>query len=309
MALITFSSISLLTTSLYFFSKPESLDAKTTDRTIWGHWGKPTAEFNWCEKDYPEGWWYVAEPWNTLSSLLYCAVAGLAYTQNREHLSPPLLLILLFIALIGLGSAMFHGSLLYSTQLLDEIPMSYLVFSAAHLLYSRGKNPPDNFFRRSMPYAVFFVATTMTAALWTVEDGWMYEVTRGFLTLSFTGCFIFIFCVGAKLAEEVETAGGNRDDVTFLFELAFWSFVIAIMCWIIDIMCCTHLHYLPYSFPYPHLHALGWHGFSSFGLYFIFLTLAVHDCRVTRNLNVKVKFNQHSRFSLPVIELLKSKTK
>lgn len=163
----------------------------------------------------------------------------------------------------------------------------------------------------------------------------MYEVTRGFLTLSFTGCFIFIFCVGAKvrrnawavyldmfltssslrsvatpqLAEEVETAGGNRDDVTFLFELAFWSFVIAIMCWIIAIMCCPHLHYLPYSFPYPHLHALGWHGFSSFGLYFIILTLAVHDCRVTRNLNVKVKFNQHSRFSLPVIELLKSKTK
>ncbi|GMI53274.1 hypothetical protein TeGR_g15180 [Tetraparma gracilis] len=286
---LTLSSISLLTTSLYFFATPESLQARQTSRTDWGRWGPPTAEFNWCEPDYPPGFYFIAEPWNTFTSLLYCLSAFLAFRLNSSFLSRPLLLILLFISLIGIGSALFHGSLLYSTQLLDEIPMAYLVFAAAHLLYARGQ-PRPSATRALAPYLIAASAAAMTVLLWTADSGPLFTATRGFLTLSFTFCFIFIFSVGAKLSKEVREAGGSGEDVTFLFELAFWSFVLAILAWVLDIVCCPLLQSLPLGLPYPHLHALGWHLFSAFGLYFIFLTLAVHDCRVTRGQDVCIKY-------------------
>ena len=48
-------TVSLLTTSLYYFQTQESLNARAQsnqNRIVWGRWGAPDAEFNWCEADY-----------------------------------------------------------------------------------------------------------------------------------------------------------------------------------------------------------------------------------------------------------------
>ena len=76
------SLISCLTTTLYFFSTPESLKATSAMNSAsdahWGYWGAPDADFNWCEPDYQDST-FVAETWNSATSLLYIipAVIGL----------------------------------------------------------------------------------------------------------------------------------------------------------------------------------------------------------------------------------------
>lgn len=71
-----------------------------------------------CERDYVV-LGRVAEVWNTLTSLLYLAPATLGYYCHR-HLAIKLefKLIFLSMALLAIGSALFHGTLRYSMQVI-----------------------------------------------------------------------------------------------------------------------------------------------------------------------------------------------
>jgi len=67
---------------------------------------------------------YIAEFWNSLSSfaLFYAGLIG--YVHHR-HLNGSFVYVIL--AGVGLGSVLFHGVLSATTQMLDEIPMIFLV--------------------------------------------------------------------------------------------------------------------------------------------------------------------------------------
>lgn len=87
-------------------------------------WGTPTSSIDWCERNYAVSP-YVAEFWNTITNSLFVFV-GLfgAYLKYKYLKSEKRFIVLdLFVAIIGLGSAAFHGTMLFSTQLFDELPM------------------------------------------------------------------------------------------------------------------------------------------------------------------------------------------
>ncbi len=93
-----------------------------------GNWVGAPADVNWCEPDFEWTPW-VAEPLNTLSSLPM-VVLGLfgvwwawrsAVAQERRFSVS-----FLGLALVGAGSAAFHGTLLRWAQALDELPMIWL---------------------------------------------------------------------------------------------------------------------------------------------------------------------------------------
>ncbi|RNA17485.1 alkaline ceramidase 3 [Brachionus plicatilis] len=105
-----------------------------------GYWGNRTATIDWCENNY-EVTHYVAEFWNTLSNFvlilfpLYGVYWSLKHihfskkhsTSDRKYFKIPTSLILCHVGLtmVGIGSWMFHMTLLYPMQLLDELPMIY----------------------------------------------------------------------------------------------------------------------------------------------------------------------------------------
>ncbi len=108
-----------------------------------GFWGKQTATIDWCEANY-EVTRYIAEFWNTISNIVMIVfpIYSLFWTYNHiqfakknkrltpfgnNHFSIPTSVILVQISLIlvGIGSWMFHMTLLYHMQLLDELPMIY----------------------------------------------------------------------------------------------------------------------------------------------------------------------------------------
>ena len=123
-----------------------------------GFWGERTATIDWCEANY-EVTFYIAEFWNTLSNLVLILFPMYAIywsyklirmaKQSKKKLQTissqftiPTAVILCHLGLIivGLGSWMFHMTLLYPMQLLDELPMIYgsgvLVYANYDLLLS-----------------------------------------------------------------------------------------------------------------------------------------------------------------------------
>ena len=90
-----------------------------------GYWGKPTANYDWCEDNYvltP----YVAEFWNALSSLPTLTVGLYFLLKARKHAYGYRFEVAgAMLAIVGLGSAAFHGTLTRWGQILDEVPMLY----------------------------------------------------------------------------------------------------------------------------------------------------------------------------------------
>ena len=91
------------------------------------------SSISWCEKKYTHSE-YIAEYWNTITGLflcisaIYCIIKNDAENINVLYKSN----VLLFI--VGVGTMLFHGTLVYFWQLFDEIPMLLIVIEYYKLL-------------------------------------------------------------------------------------------------------------------------------------------------------------------------------
>src|SRR5262249_21282825 len=100
-----------------------------------GVWGIPTASIDWCEQNHVVTPW-IAEFWNTLSSVAM-VIAGLVGACTRRFATEVRIAFGLLI-LVGLGSIAFHATLRFELQMLDELPMLYLVTWLVWLLVETG---------------------------------------------------------------------------------------------------------------------------------------------------------------------------
>lgn len=105
-----------------------------TDRyKIKGYWGYTTSTLDWCEENYIV-LRYVAEFWNTISNVLLVVLPlCLIYSYYKQGLAYIHIVAVFSLFMVGIGSTLFHGTLLYEMQMLDELPMliaaSFLVFN------------------------------------------------------------------------------------------------------------------------------------------------------------------------------------
>jgi len=90
-----------------------------------GFWGQRTSAVDWCESNYTWNY-YIAEFFNTITSLpaAFLALYGMYLTYKYGY-DKRFYVVNLMVGLVGLGSAAFHGTLLYTGQILDELPMVY----------------------------------------------------------------------------------------------------------------------------------------------------------------------------------------
>ncbi|KAL6927703.1 hypothetical protein ACO0SA_004326 [Hanseniaspora valbyensis] len=91
-------------------------------------WGQVTSTIDWCEENYVQST-FIAEFCNTLSNMSYIIVSIILYYRLNYKLNileTRFKLTMGGLLLVGLGSAMFHMSLRYDCQLLDELPMIYI---------------------------------------------------------------------------------------------------------------------------------------------------------------------------------------
>ena len=92
-----------------------------------GYHGPIDATMDWCESNYvvtP----YVAEFFNTVSSLpmIVLGLVGVALERRYATGETRIALAFLGLATVGVGSALFHATLRFHYQLMDELPMLYV---------------------------------------------------------------------------------------------------------------------------------------------------------------------------------------
>ena len=77
--------------------------------------------------------YYIAEFWNTLTNLamIIPALKGL-YEVRRQKFESWFANLYLLLLFTGIGSWMFHMTLRYTSQLMDELPM---VWGSAYMVY------------------------------------------------------------------------------------------------------------------------------------------------------------------------------
>ncbi|HKP60154.1 MAG TPA: ceramidase domain-containing protein [Polyangiales bacterium] len=103
----------------------------------WTRFGEASS-VDWCEPNYVHSA-YVAEWWNTLSSLAIVGLGmyGLWQALLRRPLELRFVVGFVTLALVGFGSMAFHGTLLRSAQATDELPMVFSGLSYVYVLLCR----------------------------------------------------------------------------------------------------------------------------------------------------------------------------
>ncbi|KAL1586913.1 hypothetical protein WHR41_04210 [Cladosporium halotolerans] len=107
-----------------------------------GYWAPITSTLDWCEENYyatP----YSAEIVNTLTNLLfiYLAYRGIANCLAHGH---DRIFLITFVGylLVGSGSFLFHTTLKYPMQLVDELSMIYTTCLMFWATFEHKRSPP-----------------------------------------------------------------------------------------------------------------------------------------------------------------------
>ncbi|EXJ74832.1 uncharacterized protein A1O5_01528 [Cladophialophora psammophila CBS 110553] len=106
-----------------------------------GYWHPVTSTLQWCEEDY-YATYYSAEIINTLTNLMFIYLAYKGVQSCRKHGHDAVFEVAYFgYFLVGFGSFMFHTTLKYPWQLVDELNMIYTtcLMAYASLSYSQTK--------------------------------------------------------------------------------------------------------------------------------------------------------------------------
>ena len=228
-----------------------------------GFWGTPTSTVDWCEVNYAVTP-FVCEFFNTLSSLAMIAAGVLGACLHRHVFDRWTLATFGLLGLVGVGSVAFHGTLRFELQMLDELPMLYLVALVAYLLLEPRFGP-------------WLPAVLLTyAVLATVSEAF----TRGqiqFLAFQMSFGALEMFCMYRVFL--LSRAPGNKP-VRSLFNLGAGMYFAAIALWVVDLRFCDVVSIsLPaLGIPNPQFHAW-WHVLVSCGFYLLLLVVGYDRLR------------------------------
>ncbi|KAJ3391273.1 Alkaline ceramidase 3 [Lobulomyces angularis] len=97
-----------------------------------GYWGPVTSTLDWCELNYQYNH-FVAEMFNTFSNIPFLLLTLLGfYSCFKTSTEPRFLLAYSGLAIVGIGSGLFHGTLTYEMQLMDEKKSLHFVLLSSY---------------------------------------------------------------------------------------------------------------------------------------------------------------------------------
>ncbi|AMD20825.1 HDR083Cp [Eremothecium sinecaudum] len=257
------------------------------DVPIDGYWGQPSATIDWCEENYVVSY-YFAEWSNTVSNSIFFVLSFyLLYSGIRHNLESRFILTSLGFGLVGFGSWLFHMSLQYKYQLLDELPMLYVTcIPAWSVLCEQEKKGSDAMTNASKKKqwiiaTVISVTAVVVTALYmgVLTDPSFHEVIYAILTM-------FVVFKSAYLSRKHVKGSSEKKNLRNCMLLGVLLFLIAYVMWQLDVHRCDlwigirrHLM-LPFG-TLLELHAW-WHLLTGLGVYYfivslIYLRLVLHS--------------------------------
>ncbi|KAI0244440.1 hypothetical protein L0F63_002239 [Massospora cicadina] len=214
-----------------------------------GFWGAVTSSVDWCESNY-DFTFYVAELFNTLSSLAMVVVGEFGVRKNHAT-SWKHWMSFRLISLVGFGSVLFHMTLKYHSQMLDELPMvwtSALVLSLCLEMHFR-ELP-----RWVAPSLLAFTLLASVATSLSTGPSQVALFRTAFALLEMASVIL-----GALHYHQLPHGSPMRR----LTQFGSLVSLLAFSCWLADVKRCPELSRLPIN---PQLHAI-WHVLISVGIY------------------------------------------
>lgn len=220
---------------------------------------KSRSTVDWCERNYHYSP-YIAEFWNTISSLVLFYAGFVGYKNHSQLKGSSVFFIL---AIVGLGSALFHGSLSAATQMSDEIPMIFLVLQISLNVIKAIKIHTIIGYFTAIAFSSFvchmaFLEDVHHIQPITENNGvatgikrWQFYLFQSFIIVYSTYIFYIMCCNALKNTQTKK-----------LFIEGSTFFLLGWMCWLLDYFYCETWE----SSVNIQLHAW-WHVLSSIGVY------------------------------------------
>jgi len=212
----------------------------------WGSeiWHGDAGNHDFCESNY---YYYrhIIEFHNTWSSLpvIFYGTVGTYYTRRYATLEGRFPCAFIAIGGVGVGSTLFHGALRSWGQILDEVPMLFIIFAFAYC-HLEPKRKPDYY--PWLPIALIMSCFTFVA-------GYLFFYFYAFFLIGFSGG------VGILLIYGVSIYGTSSKLSKRIFIFGVLSLLLGFLCWIIDDQYCNYISHW-------NLH-IGWHIFTGLGGY------------------------------------------
>ena len=168
-----------------------------------GYWGKQDASIYFCEDEYEYSYW-IAEYYNTMSSISYILVGMLFLTSKIRNLAIGLIM-------VGFGSMFLHGTLRYYGQWCDEGAMLVLSFEGIR------------YFKPNTHY-LYLLLLLFVYILF-------YNCSLIFLSL-FAGLQLYLVVLGYRNIRI------NSDYELLIFKGYIGFFVVALVFWTMDQFLC-----------------------------------------------------------------------
>ncbi|KAL1956009.1 hypothetical protein VTO42DRAFT_7909 [Malbranchea cinnamomea] len=144
-----------------------------------GYWSPVTSTLNWCEEDY-YATVYAAEIVNTLTNLLfiYLGIKGIRSCRRNGH---DFIFQVAFIGylIVGIGSFLFHATLTYPMQLVDELSMIYTTCLMCHATFSFSKSTR---IQTALGGGLAGLAAFITLYYHYLQDPTFHQIAYGVLT-------------------------------------------------------------------------------------------------------------------------------
>ncbi|KAI8607159.1 ceramidase [Chytriomyces sp. MP71] len=260
-----------------------------------GFWGPTSSTLNWCEEDYvltP----YVAEFWNSTSNVFFLALAwlGLRTLQKLEAREMRHYVALWSLILVAIGSILFHGTLWYSYQMLDELPM---IVNACIIIFCALQVFPDSA-RTKVPLALALstYAFATTAIYLHIKSPEFLALSHGSLTAFLA--YILPRQILRLARDDPRTTDALR--LRGLWKLNYWTlyaYLIGGAFWGTENALCSALRKgreavgSPFGFLLE-FH-VWWHLFAALGSYGVILLVVYLRLLATYRHDVQLKWFRH----------------
>ncbi|KAA8650984.1 ceramidase [Aspergillus tanneri] len=243
----------------------------TSDSPIDPFWGLPSSKANFCEKDYVVTR-YVAEFINTLTNLVYVFYAIYGLYKLRQKSNTGFIRVLPYWGLmtVGVCSAIYHASLQYHTQMLDDLSMLFATTPVLHRVLTVNSRRRDSFIAGLVLYPA------LTGIV-------IYHVSTDELILHAIFFVGSVAIIGIRTMQLVKLRtpenSAIRQQVWGMVRFGAFIFHLGYSVWLLDGWLCDWLRTTRAAVGLPwawllELHGW-WHTFTGIGAY-IFIALIDH---------------------------------
>lgn len=246
------------------------------------------ASVDWCESNYSTSE-HIAEFWNTISGVCI-GISSLVFhvkCYQYDYVPRQLQRVVVLLYTVSMGTMLFHGTLLYPFQLLDELPMlmiamQYLEF--VQTLRAHTNHTNHTIHKRNLEGSLlivialgYFVHPLLQQFIFHVslklyEANLIYELAKMAKTLNgqaFSALLPFAaLCSNKKGRVQLFRYISLRKDTSHRIRVATFFYITSMVLWFFDQVACQHVEFLK-------LHAI-WHFLSSVGVYQLNMIMLNH---------------------------------